>query len=98
MTARSGVGTAPADLSHFQDFRRDPGAALRLSAQAAHPDQARVQESEMDHGDIRDQPLPRRGLGRPWLQLVCGRGTTRPFPSVLFLWGPAIFATCRLPA
>jgi len=33
---RHGLGAAPADLSHLQDFRRNPGAALRLSAQAAH--------------------------------------------------------------
>src|SRR5260221_14360597 len=67
---RYGVGAAPADLSHLQDFRRDPGAALRLSAQAAHSDQARVQESEMDYGDIRDQPLPRRLVAGLRLQLV----------------------------
>src|SRR5947207_9206083 len=47
---RHGIGASPSDLAHLQDFRRNPGAALRLSAQAAHPDQARVQESEVDHG------------------------------------------------
>ena len=49
---------------------RNPRAEIRLSAEAAHPDQARLQEPEMDHGDVRDQPLPRRLLGRPRLQLV----------------------------
>src|SRR5262245_36804613 len=41
---RHGIGAAPANLPHLQDFRRDPGAPLRLSAQTAHSNQARVQE------------------------------------------------------
>ena len=74
---RHGIGAAPPDVSHLQDFRRDPGATLRLSAQAAHSDQARVQESKMDYGDIRDQPLSRGILGRPRIQLVRRSVTVR---------------------
>jgi hypothetical protein len=35
--------------------------------------QARFQESEMGHGQVCDQSLPRRLLGRPGLELVCRR-------------------------
>ena len=43
---------------------------LRLSDEAAHADQARLQESEAHPGDVRHQHLSRRLLGGPGVQLV----------------------------
>src|SRR3990172_1121442 len=48
----------------------DMPTALRFSDEAAHADQARLQESEAHPGDLRHQYLPWRLLGRPGLQLV----------------------------
>src|SRR6266853_1161962 len=41
---RHGLGAASADLPHLQDLRRDFGAEIRLPAQAAGRQQARLQE------------------------------------------------------
>jgi hypothetical protein len=67
---RHGLGAASADIFDVQDFGRDSCTQIWLPAQAAHSDQARLQEPEMDHCHLRDQPLPRRFLGGPRLQLV----------------------------
>ena len=82
-SARAFKGIICADVSEFESHMSSHAVCLcgpastasleptlRLSAQAAHSDQARIQESEMDYGDIRDQPLPARILGRPRIQLV----------------------------
>ena len=46
--------------------------SVRLSAAAAHRDQARLQECEVDHGHRGDQRLPRDVLEQAGLQLVRG--------------------------
>ncbi len=61
---------APADPAGV-DLRR-PGAAaqIRVSDEAAHAHQARLQEPQTHPGDFCHQHLPWRLLGRPGLQLV----------------------------
>ena len=49
---------------------RAPAAEVRLPDEAAHADQARLQEPEAHRGALRHQHLSGRLLGRPGLQLV----------------------------
>ena len=48
----------------------DPAAQVRLPDEVPHADQARLQESEVHHGDLRAEQRRRRLLGEPGLQLV----------------------------
>ena len=48
----------------------DVAAEIRLAAEAARADEARLQEPEIYRGDLRHQRLSRRLLGRSGLQLV----------------------------
>ena len=50
--------------------RPGPAAEIRLPDEAAHADQARLQESEAHRRDHRDERLSRWLLGEPGLQLV----------------------------
>src|SRR5262245_29053463 len=70
---RHGLRPASADAAHVPDLGRDSRVQVRLSAEAADRDQARIQESEVDHGNVRDQSVSGGLLGRPRLQLVLGR-------------------------
>jgi pentapeptide MXKDX repeat protein len=67
---RHGHGPAPADDPRARLGRRAAAAEVRLPGQAAHADQARLQEPEAHPHRGGDQHLPRRLLGRPGLQLV----------------------------
>ncbi len=48
----------------------DAAAQVRLPDQDPHPDQARIQESEIRHRDVGAEQRRRRLLGEPGLQLV----------------------------
>ena len=48
----------------------DPAAQVRLPDEVPHADQARLQEPEVHHGDLRAEQRRRRLLGEPGLQLV----------------------------
>ena len=51
-------------------FDNDPAGEIRVSDEGAHPDQARLQEPQARHGDLRHRQGPRRLLGGSRLQLV----------------------------
>ena len=58
-------GAASADAVDAQVRSPDPAARLRLPGQDPHSDQARIQESEVRHGDVGAEQRRRRLLGKP---------------------------------
>src|SRR5690606_2851885 len=77
---RHGHGAASADPPGADLRRPDPARRVRFSHEAAHADQAWLQEPQAHPGDFRDQHLPGRLLGRPGLQLV--RRELGPVPMI----------------
>jgi hypothetical protein len=67
---RHGDRDASADANDVQIRCRDIAAEVWLPHEGAHPDQARLQESQARDGSGRHQQLESRLLGRAGLQLV----------------------------
>ncbi|KOT02641.1 oxidoreductase, molybdopterin-binding domain protein [Burkholderia mallei] len=74
---RHGHRAAPADAARIRIRRQAAAARIRIPDEAADADEARLQESEAHRGDIRDQRVSGRILGRPGVQLV-RRFVSRP--------------------
>ena len=68
----------PQTILATQIRRRDHRRSVRLSAAAAHRDQARLQEREMGQGDRGDQHLHRDVLEQARFKLVCGHLSRSP--------------------